>query len=458
MSIENDVDLKHQYYGLGASLSDGNGKRQHLRRATLMGTAARGQSAETALFGRTRGNPAEDVFLNLADPFCLVALGVQGSGKSHTVATCVESCLMPFAAPEEKPLVVLAKPMAVLALHFGKSAKDACQLAGLFQPSPELATHYGHLRAARVEVLVSPSYYKQRVAYYKGSGAEVRPLLFRWTSLGAAHLRAIMRLEDEKNQQLYISVALDLLRRYQQKGVKPDFDDFAAEIEEACTSGTQSGPLAQRLQLLESVLAESKRNKGNGLAAQHADLADLVAPGTLVVADLTDPLLSAADANGIFQVLLEQFRASEVDTGKLVVLDEAHRYIAGSSGFENAVVDAVRVMRHEALRVVISTQSPLTLPPEILELASVAVLHGFHSSDWYAYLSSKLAIPKDGFATVRCLDPGDALVFAARSDLNPTEDFDDDYYDDGDDGRGCAVIRVRHRFTRDLGASRRSAR
>ena len=41
-----------------------------------------------------------------------------------------------------------------------------------------------------------------------------------------------------------------------------------------------------------------------GLAHVAVSLQECAAPGTLVVADLTDPLLSAADASCIFQVLL----------------------------------------------------------------------------------------------------------------------------------------------------------
>ena len=44
--------------------------------------------------------------------------------------------------------------------------------------------------------------------------------------------------------------------------------------------------------------------------------------GTLLVADLTDPMVAAADANAIFQVLVEQFRASPLKCGKLVCFDE----------------------------------------------------------------------------------------------------------------------------------------
>mmetsp|Transcript_19530 Transcript_19530/g.60190 ORF Transcript_19530/g.60190 Transcript_19530/m.60190 type:complete len:262 (-) Transcript_19530:65-850(-) len=260
-----------------------------------------------------------------------------------------------------------------------------------------------------------------------------------------------MRLDDDANQQLYVSVALDLLRRYQQECKLPLFEDFVVELSELCGASSQLAPLTQRLRLLESVLVESTRNREIGLSEKHVALRDVVASGALVVADLTDPLLSPADANGLFQVLLEQFRACSVDAGKVLVLDEAHRYISGKSGFATAVVATTRVMRHEAMRVVVSTQSPLTLPPELLELASVAALHGFHSADWYNFLKSKLAIPEDGFATVRRLDPGEALLFAARAALG------DGNGDGGEDGCECPVVRVRPRLTSDLGASRRTA-
>lgn len=105
----------------------------------------------------------------------------------------------------------------------------------------------------------------------------------------------------------------------------------------------------------------------------------------LVVADLTDPMLAPAEANGVFQVMLEQFRKKELPCGKLAVFDEAHKYLEGGDGLAHSIVDTVRLMRHEGIRVVVSTQSPLTMPPELLELSTVAVLHSFHSNDWFRY-------------------------------------------------------------------------
>jgi hypothetical protein len=44
--------------------------------------------------------------------------------------------------------------------------------------------------------------------------------------------------------------------------------------------------------------------------------------GTLVIADLIDPLLSKEDANRIFRVVLSMFRRANIGCGKLVVFDE----------------------------------------------------------------------------------------------------------------------------------------
>lgn len=424
-------------------------------REVLFGGSNRPSELDSALFGRAQlsgdghDGATEHVYLNVSEPFCLIAIGVQGSGKSHTAAVVAESCLMRCDAPTRAPLVRLREPAAALVLHYGRHEKDACELTGLLRPADAEMWGGGASTVpppcvGRAVVLVSPSFYAQRKRYY-GEEYDVRPLLFRWDELTAAHLRMLMRLDDEGAQQLYISVLLDLLRQYQQKDTVPEFADFTAEVQEMCGSASQAGPLKQRLQILESFILESERNADMRTDALSVPLDDLVASGVLVIADLTDPMLSAADASAVFGVLLEQFRRSEsgAAASKLVVLDEAHRYLHGRGGLAGSLVDAVRVMRHEGLRVCVSTQSPLELPPELLELASLAVLHGFHSNDWYKFLASKLNLPDGGFDLVRHLLPGEALV-SARCLAVPG--FGDTV--------GSFRVQVRPRLTSDLGASR----
>jgi hypothetical protein len=110
----------------------------------------------------------------------------------------------------------------------------------------------------------------------------------------------------------------------------PEFGAFVAAVGKLCDIKSQQAPLRQRLSLLESFVAESSKNR---------DLLDvsMLGPGMLVVADLTDPLLAREEANGIFQVLTEQFRtASIADVGggfafcsKVLALDEAHKFMDG---------------------------------------------------------------------------------------------------------------------------------
>jgi hypothetical protein len=175
-------------------------------------------------------------------------------------------------------------------------------------------------------VLVSPSNYKMRKAFY-GPEVRVEQLLFSWGKLSAKQLKGLMCIKEGDNQ-LYVSTMLSLLRGFQRKQSMPAFDDFCRQIEQTCSSGTQKGPLQQRLALLEALMKESAVNhkefRGIG-----GDLSLLMWEGMLVVADLSDPLLSPEEANGIFEVLLDQFRSDLVggstEGGKLLVLDEAHR-------------------------------------------------------------------------------------------------------------------------------------
>ena len=119
-----------------------------------------------------------------------------------------------------------------------------------------------------------------------------------------------------------------------------------------------------------------------------------------------------------------------MDCGKVVVCDEAHKYFDGKAkdGLAGAVVDTVRLMRHEGIRVVISTQSPLTMPTELLELSTLAIFHSFHSSDWYKYLAAKLPLPEGGFDCVRRLQPGEALVCCSTNRFWPARLLEQRYF------------------------------
>jgi hypothetical protein len=386
----------------------------------------------------------QHVFLNTQDPFCAVACGVQGSGKSHSLGVLLETCLLSGAEAATDGAIRLAEPMTVLALHFDRSPHNNCEIVGLLQ-----ATQEGGVAQSRSKtlVLVSPDDYHRRRAFY-GDICEVRPLLFSWRDLTAKDLLVLMRV-DSGDTQLYMANMLNLLRGYQRRNVLPPFADFMAEVRtKCCSSGSQSGPLEQRLALLASIVAESEVNVG--LRADGTDVRRAVADHNLVVADLTDPMRTGEEANGIFQVLLEQFRAARLPAGrgKALFVDEAHKFVSGKDGLTEAIVDCVRLMRHDGLRVIIGTQSPEVLSPELLELVTFVLLHKIQSRRWYKYLADKVPLPdvSVGFPIAMAQGPGYALLgTTAEIVVRAT-------------GRVVALsgarILVRPRLTKDRGSSR----
>jgi DNA helicase HerA-like ATPase len=62
------------------------------------------------------------------------------------------------------------------------------------------------------------------------------------------------------------------------------------------------------------------------------------------------------------QVLVEQFRTTPLQgCGKLLAVDEAHKFMTGQAtdGLSDAIVNVARLMRHDGIRLVVSTQSPM---------------------------------------------------------------------------------------------------
>ena len=439
------------------------------RRFTLVGDGGRKQTPEYGLLGRleTRqgfsGGP--DVYLNTHDPFCFVTVGVQGSGKSHSLSVILESCVLHVADELKRATddaLRLRRPMTSLVFHYDQNQRNGCEAIGVVEPSDGLCAFVAGMQrdasAAPLDaptlphdkmlVLVSPSNFHERKAFYRqtyGPKVQVKPLLFSWSKLSAKQLKCLMRINEGDNQ-LYVSTMLSLLRGFQRQQRRPAFAAFCTQIEQTCSLSSQNGPLRQRLALLEALMQESAINQEfDGIGGDLCGIQE----GMLVVADLTDSLLSPEEANGIFEVLLDQFRSDHVcgstEGGKLLVLDEAHRYVSGadSDGLSRSIVDAVRLMRHEGLRVAISTQSPKVLAPELLELVSLMLIHRFHSQDWFQYLKSKVALPAAGFDIIRELATGQALVFAAGQSVVPFAEH----------SSTPLVLSVRARFTRDLGAS-----
>ena len=137
-----------------------------------------------------------------------------------------------------------------------------------------------------------------------------------------------------------------------------------------------------------------------------------------------------------------------------MILDEAHKFFDKTNkstlGLVKSIIYVVRNMRHMGIRVIISTQSPLTIAPELFELASIVCCHRFHSKDWFDYISTKIPLPCDGFEKIKELRRGEALIFSSSalpsSSVTTTKESEDDDH--------VFVGLIRKRITADKGATK----
>ncbi|KII95334.1 hypothetical protein PLICRDRAFT_169998 [Plicaturopsis crispa FD-325 SS-3] len=97
---------------------------------------------------------------------------------------------------------------------------------------------------------------------------------------------------------------------------------------------------------------------------------------------------------GLFKVVTRLFVRADVGTGKVLLVDEAHK-------------------RHLAMRVIISTREPTVIPPVLLDLCTVAILHRFSSPAWWDHLSKHVSADissDDAFDKVVKPRTGEAII------------------------------------------------
>jgi DNA helicase HerA-like ATPase len=145
---------------------------------------------------------------------------------------------------------------------------------------------------------------------------------------------------------------------------------------------------------------------------------NLPAAGRTLIIDLRDEWIEKDEALGLFVGLLRIFAAQKHekrDFNKLVVFDEAHKYMT-ESALTSQVVETIREMRHQATSVVIASQDPISVPRAVIEFTSILVLHRMTSPQWLKHLKSAIGALDDVTdAQTAALKPGEALVWAQRS-------------------------------------------
>ncbi|KAF8637208.1 hypothetical protein AX16_010867 [Volvariella volvacea WC 439] len=342
------------------------------------------------------------LYINSNAPFSGVICGLQGTGKSHSTAVLMESCLI-----QDERLGSLPKPLSTVVFHFDPTAGEGqgtpCEAAYLSTLNPQRGRG---ATPPKVTVLVLPSRLEERKYVYADlPNVEIRPLYFSPTDINSERLLSVMKWYEGQGMGIYMEVVLAILR-----GMSTfSYEELRKKMKERSLPLTNKQMLELRLTLLDSCL--------NGGSTTNS-VSTYFEPGHLTIIDLSSPFVDSSSACSFFDLILWMFLEKDINTGKLIVLDEAHKYLRGDGGGSSKFIDtllfAVREKRHANTRILVSTQEPTIIPPGLLELSSFIIAHRISAPKWLRYLSDHVAgAQQDILPQLITLKTGQALVFSS---------------------------------------------
>jgi len=395
--------------------------------------------------------------MNTNTPSTTIICGVQGAGKSHSVSVIIENSLIP-----SMELGRLAQPLSVVVFHLGAAQGGMhlpCESSFLRKANTGDTTY-----EIPINVLVSPSNLAAMRKVYADTGATVSPFYLSTKDLNCTRMFSLMHVTEDGKVPLYIQVVQQILRSMGNENFSYKLFKRNLALKESEFSPQQKGPLNLRIDLLESILLEcqTKRVGTSGSIKQYFK------QGVVTIVDLTDPFLNAASASALFDIVLSLYLETEIPTGKLLVLDEAHKvrpflftaknqYLTDDTAapFVHSIFSVIRQQRHLGIRTVIATQEPTVIPQNMVGLCSTIICHRFSSPMWWNHLRQLIALDDnegrfDGFAMISGLKTGEGAVFCPLAlgmrDLEMGGKI-------CKFGRGCLVVKVRRKLTARTGES-----
>ncbi|KAF2995636.1 hypothetical protein E8E13_000133 [Curvularia kusanoi] len=243
------------------------------------------------------------------------------------------------------------------------------------------------------------------------------PFRLKSKSLDIGALHTLLAVDEKSAMPLYIATVEAILRDIAIKSTdgSMDYAEFKKRLGKEKSDATRSNMLNKRLNLLESFLD-----------LDGSSPAPSFKPGEITIIDLSDSFLTPSTACILFKIGLDHFLQSSTPD-KMVVLDEAHKYMSntlGSKIFTDALMRVIRLQRHQDARVIISTQEP-TIATDLIALCSVIVMHRFTSPAWYAALRKHInAVEGDEgiMRRIESLETGEALVYCPNAVLGKNQD------------------------------------
>ena len=394
------------------------------------------------------------VYFNTAHSFSTVILGVQGSGKSHTLSTILEDCLI----PGDRRIGRLKYPFSGIVCHFDECGNlpmsmQPCEAARLSVFDGDDAQNKTP-SAVQVTVYVSPSNLEtMQSVYSRYPSIIVRPLILYSKEISARHLLKIIS-PDCDNEEVNISdhTIMNILKKIGDNQF--NLTEFKKLLQDEPIPEIQKASVGIRLNMFEKFLdTEINMTEINADISVVVNIRESFKSGSLVIFDLTDPFVSQSFACSIFETLIQNFVETPTNYGKVVVLDDIHKFITpgkSSRMLTEYLISLVRQQRHLSVSTVISTQDPTCLPPALLDICPLIVVHRFNSPYWWGHLSKHIG-SKSWFESVMRLHTGEAMVFAPSGMMMSYEGDDDNINQLSGEvvrmGFRCIRVRIRKRIT-----------
>lgn len=384
-----------------------------------------GESPQYGLLGEVSGRK---IALDLNHTHTISLFGVQGGGKSYTLGTVIEMASMPL-----EQINVLPSPLATVIFHYSPTQDYSPEFTSMVKAnSVEDEIHIlrdrykAHPEALKDVLILTPANKvdERRVEY---PDIEVKALAFSASELKAAHWKFLMGAIG--SQSMYMR-QINLIMR----GLR---DNLTLD---SLRTGIDNSGLSDHLK----ELAQTRLLFASEYIDDNQKLQNLIRPGRLIIVDLRDEYIEKDEALGLFVVMLQIF-SEATDQGrafnKLVVFDEAHKYIENDD-LVSGLVEVVREMRHKGTSIMVASQDPPSVPISLIELSSQIIMHKFNSPAWLKHIQKANAALGDLTSDkMSHLGTGEAYVWSSKAS-------DDSFT------RGAVKIKCRPRVTQHGGMTK----
>jgi DNA phosphorothioation-dependent restriction protein DptH len=358
-----------------------------------------GESPQYGILGEASGRK---VAIDLNQTHTISLFGVQGGGKSYTLGTIAEMASLAISNINRLP-----EPLTTIIFHYSPTQDYKPEFTSMVEPNSDeaqidsLRERYGAEPKALSDVVLLTPADKLDERREEYPSITVHPIKFAASELQASHWRFLMGAVG--NQSTYMRQLNRIMKTHRNNLTVQAIRDG---IDSSLLPDTLKGLAHQRLELASEYIDDTTH------------LGSLIQPGRLVIVDLRDEFIEKDEALGLFVVLLQLFADAEYEGrkfNKLVVFDEAHKYIE-SPDLLSGLIEVVREMRHKGTSIMVASQDPPSVPVSLIELSSQIILHKFNSPAWLKHIQ-KANAALDSLTPDRMsnLKPGEAYIWSNKA-------------------------------------------